>query len=608
MTTKARVTIDSDTARDGIFFVAPKSIEPDPEQPRVDVDAELADSIREHGVLQAITVRPHPDIADAWMIVDGERRWRGAMAAKLKEMPVAIRMDLEDRAERLLVQLASNTGRPLTPFEEAEAWADIMELKGWTQVELAKSLNVPRTTVGDRMRLRSVAAFWRDLMKKGVLQLSHAPALAKYSIIPEKWQPEIWDRMRKEDYQLHADVEEGAPPSVRRFADALERAIKSFTHPLFKTQHGDSCVFDPKLYEGPVIERDGKRYAADPDLFRPLVRKARAEKAKKNREARENGEQPRDGRHGQNAPAALKLPDTIAIFRGRASYVSAHDSDKGKRTVWFRDNYNKGGWYFPYDHNGRKVFDVETFLAHVDHDKVWNEVGSYQGCALITCDDGALGRARSVYLEKRQAFYEARIDELRAVIESTTFGTRLVWDGAPALLQVLLARDPEDRGRAVTPLMAALHDVAYACRIETALDKVDRVEASRIVEGLALGRKKPFPSVAIAKWDEEYLKAQERAPIKFADPERPPKAKDVDPQPIKAALEKEQRIVASDETRRKEKRDRKRTPDPVQDSPLVEFIERGAPDPAGVPALESFVARGMAAQDAADLLTAAVAP
>src|SRR3954471_11877919 len=94
--------------KDGIYEIPRKDIHPDPDQPRVKVDDDLQSSIDSEGIIQAITVRPHPTIEAKWMIVDGERRYMGG--AHLKTIPCRIRLDLEEPVDRLITQLAANSG------------------------------------------------------------------------------------------------------------------------------------------------------------------------------------------------------------------------------------------------------------------------------------------------------------------------------------------------------------------------------------------------------------------------------------------------------------------------------------------------------------------
>src|SRR3954465_9495083 len=103
-----RETSDDGLARDEIIHLRLSPSGPDPEQPRLDVDAELAESIKQHGVLQAIQVRPQPGAADRWMIVDGERRYRGSVAAKAATIPATITLEVEDPGDRIIRQIVRN--------------------------------------------------------------------------------------------------------------------------------------------------------------------------------------------------------------------------------------------------------------------------------------------------------------------------------------------------------------------------------------------------------------------------------------------------------------------------------------------------------------------
>src|SRR3954452_20462827 len=124
MTTELR---EEQLVHDTILYLPVDVIDPDPAQPRLAVDAELADSIVQHGVLQPIQVRPHPEVEGRWMLVDGERRYRGALGAKLKTIPAQITLEVEDAADRLVRQIVRNEGKPLTPVEEAKAFRRIID-------------------------------------------------------------------------------------------------------------------------------------------------------------------------------------------------------------------------------------------------------------------------------------------------------------------------------------------------------------------------------------------------------------------------------------------------------------------------------------------------
>lgn len=164
------------------------SIAPDPDQPRKDVDEDLAASIAEQGVLQPITIRIHPsEQGDVrFMIVDGERRWRGARKAGLKFIPAIFRSDAMDEATRLIRQSTFNTGKPLSPLEEAKAWRRVQELTGMNAGSLAKLLGRAKSTVGDRLALAEAPEAFHQLFGAGLLTASAGPIVRRYSEVPNK--------------------------------------------------------------------------------------------------------------------------------------------------------------------------------------------------------------------------------------------------------------------------------------------------------------------------------------------------------------------------------------------------------------------------------------
>ena len=157
-----------------------ESIHPNPHQPRQRFDPEtleqLAESVRENGLLQPILVRPHPSLDDAFEIIAGERRWRAAQLAQLHEVPVIVR-DLSD-VKTLEVALLENIQRAdLTPIEEAEGYRRLMEEFSYTQADLARSLGKSRSHIANTLRLLTLPEDVRDLLNEGVLSAGHARAL-----------------------------------------------------------------------------------------------------------------------------------------------------------------------------------------------------------------------------------------------------------------------------------------------------------------------------------------------------------------------------------------------------------------------------------------------
>ena len=159
-------------------YVSLQRIEPRQEQPRtlfeqVRID-ELADSIREHGVLSPLMVR---SIDDGYFeIIAGERRWRAARAAGLAELPV--RVVVADDKRALELAMVENLQREdLSPIEEARGYRALMEEFNMTQDEVAQRVSRSRPAVANALRLLSLPAELMELVLRGELTAGSARAL-----------------------------------------------------------------------------------------------------------------------------------------------------------------------------------------------------------------------------------------------------------------------------------------------------------------------------------------------------------------------------------------------------------------------------------------------
>jgi ParB family transcriptional regulator, chromosome partitioning protein len=157
-----------------------EALEPGPFQPRGAMEPgalqELADSIREHGLLQPILVRPVPGAEDRFQIIGGERRWRAAQQVPLHEVPVVVR-DLDDR-QAMAAALVENLQRQdLNALEEAEGYRRLLDDFGLTQEALGQSVGKSRSHVANTMRLLGLPDRVRELLRDGALSAGHARAL-----------------------------------------------------------------------------------------------------------------------------------------------------------------------------------------------------------------------------------------------------------------------------------------------------------------------------------------------------------------------------------------------------------------------------------------------
>jgi len=155
-----------------------------PDQPRrqfIEGDInELADSIREVGILQPILVRPAPGSAGDYQIVAGERRWRAAQMAGLKTVPILVR-ELDDLAV-LEIGIIENVQRAdLNPVEEAMGYRALIERFGRTQEAVAQTVGKSRSHVANALRLLSLPDEVQSLLLSGALSAGHARAIVSAS-------------------------------------------------------------------------------------------------------------------------------------------------------------------------------------------------------------------------------------------------------------------------------------------------------------------------------------------------------------------------------------------------------------------------------------------
>ncbi len=153
-------------------------IEPNRDQPRKTFSDEaitaLAESIREHGVLQPILVRPLS--TGGYQIVAGERRWRAARMLGLSEIPVTIR-ELSD-IEAMQIAIIENLQREeLNPVEEACGYAELIDKYGMTQEKVAQMVGRSRSTVANSVRMLALPKRVLKMVEEGTLSAGHAKAL-----------------------------------------------------------------------------------------------------------------------------------------------------------------------------------------------------------------------------------------------------------------------------------------------------------------------------------------------------------------------------------------------------------------------------------------------
>ena len=138
--------------------------------------AELADSIREKGIIQPILVRTKPGVADHYEIIAGERRWRAAMMAGLHDVPIfTVEADDKQALEIAIIENVQRTN--LNALEEAQGYERLSEEFGYSQGELAKVIGKSRPHVNNTLRLLKLPSDTRYLLSSGQISAGHARAL-----------------------------------------------------------------------------------------------------------------------------------------------------------------------------------------------------------------------------------------------------------------------------------------------------------------------------------------------------------------------------------------------------------------------------------------------
>jgi ParB family chromosome partitioning protein len=169
---------DQPVAPGGVREIELARIKPNPHQPRVQFDepalVELADSIRERGVLQPILLRSD---GDGFQIVAGERRWRAAQRAQLHSIPAIVR-EIDDSATAEIALIENIQREDLNPLEEAEGYRQLIKRHGHTQDGVAQLVHKSRSHVANLLRLLALPEFVRQSLLSGDISMGHARAVA----------------------------------------------------------------------------------------------------------------------------------------------------------------------------------------------------------------------------------------------------------------------------------------------------------------------------------------------------------------------------------------------------------------------------------------------
>lgn len=222
---------------------------PNKDQPRKTFDEgaleELADSIRQHGVLQPLLVRPLP--AGGYQLVAGERRWRASRMAQLKEVPVVIK-ELTDTQTMEIAIIENLQREDLNPIEEAEGLQALIDRCGFTQEEVATSVGKSRPAIANSLRLLKLPQEVRDMTRNGEISAGHARALLALdneAMIYEAAQNIIKNNLTVRDVERLAKMKESSSTvSVKRsrrrdsFYDEVELSLSEVLGRKVKVYNG----------------------------------------------------------------------------------------------------------------------------------------------------------------------------------------------------------------------------------------------------------------------------------------------------------------------------------------------------------------------------------
>jgi ParB family transcriptional regulator, chromosome partitioning protein len=207
-------------------MIALDKLDPNPDQPRVEIGdlADLTASIREKGVLEPLLVKPSR-LGGRWMIIAGERRWRSAREAGIREVP-CIEMDVDDRAVAEIALIENMQRKDLTPWEEADGLRALCERFGYTHEEVARKVGKSRSTVTEAL---SIATLPEDVRER----CRRADISAKTLLLEIVRQPDE-EAMRRitEEIALRGMTRDDARASRRAQSEGRqsEASSKPFTY------------------------------------------------------------------------------------------------------------------------------------------------------------------------------------------------------------------------------------------------------------------------------------------------------------------------------------------------------------------------------------------
>ena len=219
---------ESQSDENGILYVSVNDIKPNASQPRKRFDEEkleeLAASIEQHGLIQPIVLRK---LGKGYEIVAGERRWRAARIAGLKDVPCIVK-ELTDEENMLLAIIENMQREDLNPIEEAEGLKQMIDTYGLTQEQVSYSVGKSRPYITNSLRLLKLPVKVQELAAEGRISTGHARALA--SVKSQQRQIELAIKADREGLsvrQIEALAKESKQPQVTKKPRKVKSADES---------------------------------------------------------------------------------------------------------------------------------------------------------------------------------------------------------------------------------------------------------------------------------------------------------------------------------------------------------------------------------------------
>ena len=211
----AAKTEEAPSEEGGVLYVSIDDIRPNSAQPRKTFDdeklEELSASIERHGVIQPVVLRK---LGKGYELVAGERRWRAARMAGLKEIPCIVK-ELSDEENMLLAIIENMQREDLNPIEEAKGLKAMTEKYGFTQEQVSTSLGRSRTYIANSIRLLKLPDEIQQYVSEGQMSAAHGRTIIN---IPDKQkQKEVADKIIRNDLSVRA---------TEKLADRIKDELK----------------------------------------------------------------------------------------------------------------------------------------------------------------------------------------------------------------------------------------------------------------------------------------------------------------------------------------------------------------------------------------------